>query len=174
MTRFSLIWGMACCFWVLDLPADGLAHGGDVVEAEVLLGELVGQLGQGVLNQAVQGHVDLGDLDLGGLLAFGGLGLRELELDGLLVAGVHAEQALVKALGHGTAAELVEAVLELEVLGVLAALALDVDEVIVLDRAALDVDVLAEVAAERLDLAIDLGLGCLLAGEGDLNRLAGA
>ena len=154
-----------------NLLGDGLAHGGDVGEAEVVLRELVGQLGELALDEAVEGDVNLGDDGLRGLLALGGSGLGHLEGDLLLVARLHADEALVERLGHGAHAELVEAVLEVDRVGVLDALALEVDRVAGLDGAALDVLILAEVAAERLDLGVDLGLGGLLGRQGDLDRV---
>ena len=127
-----------------------------------------------MLDQAVDGDLGLGDLGLGGLLALGDGGLGQLELDGLGVLDVHADEAVVKALGHLALAEVVQAVLEVDLLEVVLACDLDVHEVAGLDGAALDVLVLAQVAAEGVDLSGDLGLGGLLGGKRDLDGLVGA
>ncbi len=154
-----------------DLLGDGLAHGCNVREAEVVLCKLVGQLGKHALDEAVDRDVDLGDDGLGGLLALGRRGLGHLERNLFLVTRVHANEALVEGGGHGAHAELVEAVCEVDRVGVLDALALEVDRVAGLDGATLDVLVLAEVPAERLNLRVDLGVGGLLGRQGNLDRV---
>ena len=166
--------GKSLLLLLTDLLGDGGTHGLDVVEAEVVLCELVGQLGEHVVHETVDGDLGLGDLGLGGLLALSDGSLGKLELDGLGLGGVHADEALVEALGHLALAEVVQAVLEVDLLEVLATLDLDVHEVIGLNGTALDVLVLAQVAAEGVDLGRNLGLSGLLGGKRDLDGLVGA
>ena len=136
--------------------ADVVAQLGHGVELRGLLGEVVVELGELLLLDLLDGHLDLDVLA-------DQVAADELGREGLLVAGGHAEQRVVEAVDHAAAADLVAHAGQLGAVDDLAVAGrgqVDDHEVAV-GRRPLDVGEGGEPLAQRLDLLLDVGVGDL-------------